>query len=86
MREQKLAPEYSKQARKYISGLDKKAKLRLKESIEKIPEGDIRPYKAISGYFRLRVGDLRIVFEWLSHEQILIAIIDSRGQAYKKGV
>ena len=86
MRVQKLPPEYSKQADKYLKDLDKKTERRIKDGIEKIPAGDIIPYKAKAGYFRLRVGNYRILFKWLNDEQILIAIIDSRGQAYKKGV
>ena len=86
MREQKLPPEYSKQADKYLAGLDRKTEQRIKRGIEKIPAGDIIPYKALSGYFRLRVGGHRILFKWLSGEQIQITLVDSRGQAYKKGV
>jgi len=83
---QKLPPEYSKQADRYLNSLDKKTEQRIKVGIEKIPKGDIIPYKAREGYFRLRLGDYRILFKWLCDEQILIAVIDSRGQAYKKGV
>jgi mRNA interferase RelE/StbE len=83
---QKLPPEYSKQADKYLSGLDRKTEQRLKDGIEKIPNGDIIPYKEKTGYFRLRIGDYRLLFKWLSNEQILIAVIDNRGQIYKKGV
>ena len=86
MRFQKLPPEYSKQADKYLNSLDRKMEQKLKDSIEKIPSGDIIPYKAKAGYFRLRVGNYRVLFKWLNNEQILIAVIDSRGQAYKKGV
>ena len=86
MKFQKLPPEYSKQADRYLNDLNKKAEQRLRESIEKIPAGDIIPYKARAGYFRLRVGNYRILFKWLSDEQILIVVIDSRGQVYKKGV
>ena len=86
MRVQKSPPEYSKQADKYLDDLDQKTEQRLKDGIEKIPQGDIIPYKARTGYFRLRIGKHRILFKWLSSEQILIALIDSRGQAYKKGV
>ena len=86
MKVQKKPPEYSKQAAKYIDGLDKKTQHRLKEGIEKIPDGDIAPYKAKFGYFRLRIGGYRILFRWISFEQIFVAIIDSRGQVYKKGV
>ena len=86
MRIQKLPPEYSKQADKYLDGLDQKTEQRLKDGIEKIPQGDIIPYKALVGHFRLRIGKYRILFKWLNDEQILITLIDSRGQAYKKGV
>jgi len=48
-----------------------------------IPEGDILPYKSKKGYFRLRVGDYRIIFTWISDKQISIASIDPRGGAYK---
>ena len=86
MRTQKLPPEYSKQADKYLDGLDQKTEQRLKDGIEKIPQGDIIPYKSLAGYFRLRIGKYRILFRWLNSDQILITLIDSRGQAYKKGV
>ena len=86
LRVQSLPPEYSKQADKFLAGLDQKTEQRIKEKIEKIPEGDIVPYKGKAGYFRLRVGDYRILFSWINSEQILIAVIDNRGQVYKKGV
>jgi len=86
LRKQKLPPEPSKQAKKFLESLDKKSKHRIREGIEKIPEGDISPYKSKKGYYRLRIGDYRVVFTWISDEQIAIMIIDSRGQAYKKGV
>ena len=85
MRVQGQPPEYSKQADKYLHGLDKKTEQRIKNAIEKIPEGNIVPYKSVQGYFRLRVGGYRILFKWLSLDQILVAVIDSRGQIYKKG-
>ena len=85
MRTQKLPPEYSKQASKYISGLESKVKLRLKNGIEKIPKGNIRPYIG-TPYLRLRIGDYRLLFKWLSDEQILIHYIGIRGDVYKKGV
>ena len=82
MREQKLPPEYSKQAAKYMNSSDKKTQQRLRDAIEKIPEGDIVPYKAWKDHFRLRIGGYRILFKWLSNEQILISMMDSRGQIY----
>ena len=86
MRSQKLPPVPSKQAKKFLDGLDAKTQHRLRIAIEKIPEGDIAPYENNKDYFRLRVGKYRILFKWLSYEQILVAVIDSRGQVYKRGV
>ena len=86
MKAQTLPPEYSKQADKFLHGLDKKTEQRIKDGIEKIPSGDIIPYRAKAGYFRLRIGGYRILFNWISDEQIFVALIDSRGQVYKKGV
>ena len=39
--------EYSKKAVKYVNSVDKLAKKRLREAIEKIPLGDI---KKVTGY------------------------------------
>ena len=85
MKLQKKPPEYSKQAAKFLSKQDVFTKMRIKTSIEKIPDGDI-PYQANKKYSRLRVGGYRILFNWVTDEQIFVAVIDGRGQVYKKGV
>ena len=86
MKEQKLPPIPSKQAEKFLNKLDSKKRTRVMDGIEKIPEGDIKPYKSNPEYSRLRIGDFRILFKWLSDEQIFVSLIENRGQAYKKGV
>ncbi|MCL2171488.1 MAG: type II toxin-antitoxin system RelE/ParE family toxin [Defluviitaleaceae bacterium] len=86
MRIQKQLPKFSNQARKFLGGLDFKAQQRLKKAIEKIPEGDITPYRRMAGYLRLRIGDYRIIFTWLEDERIYIVIINFRGKSYKMGV
>jgi mRNA interferase RelE/StbE len=86
LRIQTSPPEYSKQAIKYLKRLDVKTKKRIKEGIEKIPLGDIKPYLNNPDYLRLRIGGYRILFKWIANTQILIAIIDNRGHSYKKGV
>ena len=86
LREQKLPPEYSRQADKFLQSLDKKTEQRLRAGIEKIPLGDIRPYKGKEGYFRLRIGFYRILFRWVDSERIYLALIENRNRAYKKGV
>ena len=86
MKIQKKPPEYSKQAAKFLNKQEKSTKQRIKAGIEKIPAGDIIPYQANKKYFRLRVGDYRILFNWHTDEQIFVAVIDGRGQVYRKGV
>ncbi len=75
--------EYSKKAIKYINSADKPTKKRLKESIEKIPLGDIKKLRGIEDGYRLRVGDLRVLFS-MEDNIIYIDNIIPRGQAYKR--
>lgn len=75
--------EYSKKAIKYINSADKPTKKRLKESIEKIPLGDIKKLQGIEDGYRLRVGDLRVLFS-MEDNIIYIDNISPRGQAYKR--
>lgn len=74
--------EYSKKAVKYINSTDKVTKKRLKEAIEKIPFGDIKKLKGIKNGYRLRVGDLRVLFS-IESDMVYIDNIVPRGQAYK---
>ena len=46
--------EYAKAA---VKGMGRPTKLRIKDGIEKLPKGDIKPYKGSPGTYRLRVGD-----------------------------
>lgn len=83
--------EYSKKAAKYISGLDRSAKQRIKTAIEGLtenpPRGDIKLMQGFSdGRKRLRVGKYRIVYNHFQDEYIAILHIinvDSRGGIYK---
>ena len=75
--------EYSKKAVKYINSADKPTKKRLKEAIEKIPFGDIKKLQGVDEGYRLRVGDLRILFS-MEDNKIYIDNIIPRGQAYKR--
>jgi len=82
LREQKQEPEYTNQARKFLRGLDELTERRIIDGIEKIPEGDITPYKSMPKFSRLRIGDFRIIYRWKNAEQILVFKIGSRGQIY----
>jgi len=77
-------PEYSKQAAKYIMGLDRLSKKRIKDAILKIPQGNIKPLQGVPGTFRLRISDWRILFSYPDAESVLIEKISQRGEAYKK--
>ena len=77
--------EYAKAAVKYISGLDRPAKQRLKAGIEGIPQGDIKPLKGSQGSYRLRVGDLRVIFSYPEEDVLLIERVGPRGDVYKGG-
>ena len=75
--------EFSKKAAKAISGMDKPTKKRIKAGIDALPNGDIRPLKGSDGSYRLRIGDWRIIFSYVTKNIILIEKIAPRGEAYK---
>lgn len=75
--------EYSKKAVKYINALDKSTKQRIKAGIEKLPTGDIKKLKGVENGYRLRLGDLRVLFS-LEDDFIYIDNIIPRGQAYNR--
>ena len=74
--------EYNKQAVKYINSCDRPTKRRLKEAIEGIPLGDIKKLKGYDNWYRLRVGDLRVLFRY-TDDALIITDILPRGQIYK---
>ena len=73
---------FSKQAKKYIEACDKPTKQRLKTAIMAIPNGDIKKLKGYDNWYRLRIGSLRILFEY-TDEAMIITDILPRGQVYK---
>jgi len=76
--------EYTKQAVKQLERFDRPTKQRLKEAIEKIPNGDVKRLQNVMPVtFRLRVGDLRVLFT-MSSEIVTVKNILSRGEAYKR--
>lgn len=75
--------EYNREAIKHIGKMDKPTKQRLKNAIEKLPAGDVKKLQGYLADYRLRVGDLRVIF---SVEDDIITVKDvlPRGQAYKR--
>lgn len=74
---------YSKQAVKYLDGLNVSSQRRIKEGILKIPLGDIKPLQGAPGNYRLRIGDWRILFDYTDEKDVRVKKISPRGQAYK---
>lgn len=77
---------YSKAAVKAIVTMDRKTKQWIKEAVESIPGGDIKPLRGSSTLYRLRVGNWRIVFSYPDSETVLIDRIAPRGDVYKGGL
>lgn len=75
--------EYKKKAVKYINSCDKSTKRRLKDSIEKLPLGDVKKLTGYECEYRLRVGNLRVLFTF-ENDIITINEIRPRGKAYKR--
>ena len=75
--------EFSKKAVKVINSMNTQTKQRIKKTILKLPDGDVKKLKNYSSEYRLRVGDYRILFN-LGLNTIKINDILPRGEAYKK--
>ncbi|MCM1217198.1 MAG: type II toxin-antitoxin system RelE/ParE family toxin [Lachnospiraceae bacterium] len=75
--------EYKRKAVKYIESCDRNTQQRLKAAIEKLPFGDIKKLTGLENDYRLRVGDLRVLFT-KENDKIIINAVIPRGQAYKK--
>ena len=65
---------------KFLIKQDVITRKRIVEGIEKLPLGDIKKLKGISG-FRLRIGDYRVLFD-INGTVIDIIDIGNRGQIY----
>lgn len=77
---------YSKAAVKAIVAMNRKTKQRIKDAIEGIPQGDIKPLRGSCILYRLRVGNWRIVFSYPDNGAVLIEKIAPRGDVYKGGL
>ncbi len=75
--------KYTKQAIKYINSADKPTKERLKEAIHSLPLGDVKKLQGYQNDYRLRVGNLRVIFA-IDDDTITIKSVLPRGQVYKR--
>jgi len=80
---------FKKQPLKYISSLDKKNKIRIKQAVDKLKiDPYVFPYKKIVNFenvYRIRVGEYRIIYH-LENKKLVIEIIKigKRENVYEK--
>jgi len=72
----------SKAALKFITKQPEKQQKRIMEAIQRIPSGDIKALRGPKPFFRLRVGDYRVVFE-VDENTVIICDVGNRGDVYK---
>lgn len=77
--------EFDKRAIKFISKQPKPQRERLFKAISILPlSGDIKAMQGHPGYFRLRVGDYRVIYT-VDNNVLIVRIIEvgNRGDIYK---
>lgn len=75
--------EIEKKARKFIDKQSKEQQLRIYKGIFNLPYGDTKILAGKKNYWRLRVGDYRIIYR-LNDDILIITIVEigNRGQIY----
>lgn len=74
-----------KPAKKFMDKLPTQEKRRLLFAIEQLPAtGDIKKLQGTAGYYRLRVGDYRVIYT-VDHGELIVCIVavGNRGDIYK---
>jgi len=77
--------ELLRKARKFIESQPKRQQERILKAIDKLPDyGDIVPLSGKKDFFRLCVGDYRIIYK-IQEKLLLVTVVnaDNRGQIYK---
>lgn len=76
---------FSKKAEQYFNRQAKEQQQRLAKAISMLPEGDTKKLKGYKEFYRIRVGDYRIIYT-IKQNDLIIAIlaIGNRGEVYKK--
>ena len=74
-----------KAAEKYLRRQSRDTQERLLKAIKGLPSAaDVKKLIGMRGYFRVRVGDIRIIFEINeAAESVNVIAIGARGQVYK---
>ena len=74
-----------KSALKFIQKQPPQQQQRILFAIKRLPtEGDIKAMRGYRGYFRLRVGDYRVIYT-INNNKLIINVINvgNRGDVYK---
>jgi mRNA interferase RelE/StbE len=78
----------SKKAQKRILLQSKKRRVQIYKAIYQLPYGtDIKRLQGYKNRYRIRIGDIRILFDRVDTDDILkifVVDVDSRGDVYKK--
>lgn len=76
---------FDKPAQKFILRQTPEQREHLLSAISRLPgEGDRKPLKGHAGYFRLRVGNYRVIYT-VENERLIVRIVTvgNRGDVYK---
>ena len=75
---------FEKEPEKYLRRQNKISQIRILKAINALPDnGDIKKLTGTNGLFRIRIGNIRVIFKIDRTEKIItITAIGSRGQIY----
>lgn len=74
--------QITKTAIKDIKRLDKPTRDRILKGIYKLPLGDVKRLQGYINYYRLRIGDFRVIYS-VNGETIIVSAVLPRGEVYK---
>ena len=77
---------FDKPAQKFILKQTQAQRVRLLTAINKLPnEGDRKAMRGYPGYYRLRVGDYRVIYT-VEDKILIVRVVNigNRGDVYKK--
>ena len=79
----KVDLQITKTAIKSIKRLDKPMRDRILAGIKKLPLGDVKKLQGYEYFYRLRIGDYRIIYKF-NGNTIIVSDVLPRGEAYKR--
>lgn len=74
--------QITKTAVKDIKKLDTPTRERVLKGIYRLPLGDVKRLQGYVNYYRLRIGDFRVIYS-VSGEAIIVSAVLPRGEVYK---